>query len=104
MTQDVGVFFELYRPSDGAVSDPKAFRYKPSGKTRLGKRARFEAPLAIRFDLSMEKRMPVKNMKMKFRSRPLPLAGTLTNEGELAATDQGLNLNNIIDDLMRNPE
>ena len=49
MTQDVGVFFELYRPSDGAVSDPKAFRYKPSGKTRLGKRARFEAPLAIRF-------------------------------------------------------
>ena len=49
MTQDVGVFFELYRPSDGAVSDPKAFRYKPSGKTRLGKRARFEAPLVIRF-------------------------------------------------------
>ena len=48
--------------------------------------------------------MPVKNMKMKFRSRPLPLAGTLANEGELAATDQGLNLNNIIDDLMRNPE
>merc|ERR1719229_2012518 len=62
-----------------------AFRYKPSGKTRLGKRARFEAPLAI-------------------RSRPLPLAGTLANEGELAATDPGLNLNNIIDDLMRNPE
>jgi len=85
VTQDVGVFFELYRPSDGAVSDPKAFRYKPSGKTRLGKRARFEAPLAI-------------------RSRPLPLAGTLANEGELAATDPGLNLNNIIDDLMRNPE
>merc|ERR1719189_355735 len=85
VSQDVGVFFELYRPSDGAVSDPKAFRYKPSGKTRLGKRARFEAPLAI-------------------RSRPLPLAGTLANEGELAATDPGLNLNNIIDDLMRNPE
>ena len=48
--------------------------------------------------------MPVKNMKMKFRSRPLPLAGTLANEGDLAATDPGLNLNNIIDDLMRNPE
>merc|ERR1712165_213562 len=61
VAHDVGVFFELYRPSDGAVSDPKAFRYKPSGKTRLGKRARFEAPFAI-------------------RSRPLPLAGTLTNE------------------------
>ena len=50
VTQDVGVFFELYRPSDGAVSDPKAFRYKPSGKTRLGKRARLE-PLAIRSHL-----------------------------------------------------
>jgi len=75
VTQDVGVFFELYRPSDGAVSEPKAFRYKPSGKTRLGKRARME-PLAI-------------------RSRPLPL----TEE-----SDPGLNLNNIIDDLMRNPE
>ena len=28
VAHDVGVFFELYRPSDGAVSDPKAFRYK----------------------------------------------------------------------------
>jgi len=81
VTQDVGVYFELYRPSDGAVSDPKAFRYKPSGKTRLGKRARLE-PLAI-------------------RSRPLPLAA---EESELSSSDPGLNLNNIIDDLMRNPE
>jgi len=80
VTQDVGVFFELYRPSDGAVSDPKAFRYKPSGKTRLGKRARLEPPLAI-------------------RSRPLPVA----EETEMPS-DPGLNLNNIIDDLMRNPE
>jgi Rel/ankyrin family protein len=82
VTQDVGVFFELYRPSDGAVSDPKAFRYKPSGKTRLGKRARLE-PLAI-------------------RSRPLPLAQE--SELSLTSSDPGLNLNNIIDDLMRNPE
>ena len=50
VAHDVGVFFELYRPSDGAVSDPKAFRYKPSGKTRLGKRARLEPALAIRCD------------------------------------------------------
>jgi len=81
VSQDVGVFFELYRPSDGAVSDPKAFRYKPSGKTRLGKRARLE-PLAI-------------------RSRPLPVSEELS----LTSSDSpGLNLNNIIDDLMRNPE
>ena len=31
---DVGVFFELYRPSDGAFSEPKAFRYKPSEDVR----------------------------------------------------------------------
>ena len=93
MTQDVGVFFELYRPSDGAVSDPKAFRYKPSGKTRLGKRARLE-PLAIRSHLLKK---AVRNLT--FRSMPLPLA----EESELS-TDPGLNLNNIIDDLMRNPE
>jgi len=37
---DVGVFFELYRPSDGAFSEPKAFRYKPSEDVRLRKRAR----------------------------------------------------------------
>ena len=55
VAHDVGVFFELYRPSDGAVSDPKAFRYKPSGKTRLGKRARLEPALAIRWDHLMRK-------------------------------------------------
>ena len=55
VAHDVGVFFELYRPSDGAVSDPKAFRYKPSGKTRLGKRARLEPALAIRCDHLMRK-------------------------------------------------
>jgi len=82
VAHDVGVFFELYRPSDGAVSDPKAFRYKPSGKTRLGKRARLEPALAI-------------------RSRPLPAS----EERDVPTqSDQGLNLTNIIDDLMRNPE
>ena len=103
VTQDVGVYFELYRPSDGAVSDPKAFRYKPSGKTRLGKRARLE-PLAIRSQLLMmttEKMMTVRKIMQFFRSRPLPLAA---EESELSSSDPGLNLNNIIDDLMRNPE
>ena len=103
VTQDVGVYFELYRPSDGAVSDPKAFRYKPSGKTRLGKRARLE-PLAIRSQLLMmttEKMMTVRKITLIFRSRPLPLAA---EESELSSSDPGLNLNNIIDDLMRNPE
>ena len=99
VSQDVGVFFELYRPSDGAVSDPKAFRYKPSGKTRLGKRARLE-PLAIRSHLLMIL-MVDKRMTMTFRSRPLPVSEELS----LTSSDSpGLNLNNIIDDLMRNPE
>jgi len=41
VTQDVNnIYFELYRPSDGAFSEPKAFRYKPSEDARLRKRAR----------------------------------------------------------------
>ena len=101
MTQDVGVFFELYRPSDGAVSDPKAFRYKPSGKTRLGKRARLE-PLAIRSDTPFDDVDEVSDDDILNRSRPLPLAQE--SELSLTSSDPGLNLNNIIDDLMRNPE
>ena len=62
VAHDVGVFFELYRPSDGAVSDPKAFRYKPSGKTRLGKRARLEPALAIRCDHLMRKTVTMVEM------------------------------------------
>ena len=64
VAHDVGVFFELYRPSDGAVSDPKAFRYKPSGKTRLGKRARLEPALAIRCDHLMRKTVTMVEMVM----------------------------------------
>ena len=64
VAHDVGVFFELYRPSDGAVSDPKAFRYKPSGKTRLGKRARLEPALAIRCDHLMRKTLMMVIMVM----------------------------------------
>lgn len=40
VSEDVNVFFELYRPSDTAFSEPKAFRYKPREEVRLGKRAR----------------------------------------------------------------
>merc|ERR1712038_1227275 len=40
VSDDVDVFFELYRPSDHAFSEPKAFRYKPREEVRLGKRAR----------------------------------------------------------------
>ena len=36
VTHDVNnIYFELYRPSDGAFSEPKAFRYKPSEDVRL---------------------------------------------------------------------
>jgi len=41
VTQDVGVFFELFRPSDGALSEPKAFRYKPREDIRLRRKRAF---------------------------------------------------------------
>ena len=34
VTEDVNVFFELYRPSDNAYSEPKHFRYKPREEIR----------------------------------------------------------------------
>ena len=34
MTEDQNVFFELYRPSDEAHSEPKHFRYKPRAEIR----------------------------------------------------------------------
>ena len=34
VTEDQNVFFELYRPSDEAHSEPKHFRYKPRAEIR----------------------------------------------------------------------
>jgi len=83
VSEDVNVFFELYRPSDSAFSEPKAFRYKPREEVRLGKRARIAK-----------------------RSQPLPNrpvqhdleAQTITN-GE-----QSYKLENIIENLLQNEE
>merc|ERR1712038_528728 len=36
VTEDVQVFFELYRPSDSAFSDHREFRYKPREDIRIG--------------------------------------------------------------------
>ena len=39
VTEDVKVWFELYRPSDGAVSCAKVFTYTPTQAVRLILRA-----------------------------------------------------------------
>ena len=89
ITEDRGVYFELYRPSDGAVSEPKAFRYKQSSRVRLGKRPRLAAPVAV-------------------RPMPLPFAA---EQGEAIATieaslpnESSLHLTNIIDQLLDDRE
>jgi len=96
VTADVGVFFELYRPSDGAVSDPKAFRYKPLDNTRMRKRAKVSPTQAM-------------------RSLPLPVEAD-TNVVVIDAMDvtspeeppASLNnpsiLNNLIENLLREPD
>merc|ERR1719334_2377292 len=76
---DVGVFFELFRPSDGAVSESKAFRYKPSESVRLGKRARISETNH--------------RNTTAIRSRPLP------NQEE-----PDTNLTNIIENLLKDEE
>jgi len=94
-SQDVGVFFELYRPSDGAFSEPKAFRYKPSEESRLRKRARIShAHLAI-------------------RSQPLPVDTTPVIQTQYQKVEQievqdeeqsSINLTSIIDTLLKDEE
>jgi len=88
---DVGVFFELYRPSDGAFSEPKAFRYKPSEDVRLRKRARMS--------------------HFATRSLPLPVDnGTLdpyqkVEQIEMQDEKQTpIDLTNIIDTLLKDEE
>jgi len=85
ITADRGVYFELYRPSDGAVSEPKAFRYKQSSRVRLGKRPRLAAPVAI-------------------RSLPLPFSaeqgGAMATIEASLPNESSLHLTNIIDQLL----
>lgn len=42
VTEEVNVYFELYRRSDEAISDRRAFTFKPAEEARLGKRRRQE--------------------------------------------------------------
>jgi len=85
VTEDVNVFFELYRPSDQAFSEPKNFRYKPREEIRLGKRARTASSFAV-------------------RSQPLPESPVVhKNENGLPA-ENSINLGNIIHDLLKNED
>ena len=83
VSEDVNVFFELYRPSDSAFSEPKAFRYKPREEVRLGKRARIAT-----------------------RSQPLPNR-PVQDDSEAQRIPNGetsFKLENIIDNLLQNEE
>ena len=83
VSEDVNVFFELYRPSDAAFSEPKAFRYKPREEVRLGKRARIAT-----------------------RSQPLPNR-PVQDDSESQRVPNGENsfkLETIIDNLLQNEE
>jgi len=82
VTEDVNVFFELYRPSDNAYSEPKHFRYKPREEIRLGKRARMSSSFAV-------------------RSQPLPNA-PVAHKNESA--EPSINLGNLINDLLKNED
>merc|ERR1719450_1612029 len=78
VSEDINVFFELYRPSDAAFSEPKAFRYKPREEVRLGKRARIAT-----------------------RSQPLP-SRPVKHDSETHRVPNGetsLKLENLIDNL-----
>jgi len=83
VSEDVNVFFELYRPSDSAFSEPKAFRYKPREEVRLGKRARIAT-----------------------RSQPLPnrpVHHDSTNQ-RVPNGETSFKLENIIDNLLQNED
>jgi len=83
VSEDVNVFFELYRPSDTAFSEPKAFRYKPREEVRLGKRARIAT-----------------------RSQPLPNR-PVQDDSENQRIPNGetsFKLENIIDNLLQNED
>jgi len=83
VSEDVNVFFELYRPSDSAFSEPKAFRYKPREEVRLGKRARIAT-----------------------RSQPLP-SRPVQDDSEVQRVPNGetsFKLENIIDNLLQNED
>merc|ERR1719445_2159181 len=83
VTEDVNVFFELYRPSDQAFSEPKNFRYKPREEIRLGKRARTASSFAV-------------------RSQPLPNAPVTHRPQESA--EPSINLGSLINDLLKNED
>jgi len=91
VTQDIGVFFELFRPSDGAFSEPKAFRYKPAEDVRIRKRARMNNHFAT-------------------RSVPLPAEnGTLGQHQKIETIEireepAPINLSSIIDTLLKDEE
>merc|ERR1711936_904732 len=83
VSEDVNVFFELYRPSDSAFSEPKAFRYKPREEVRLGKRARIAT-----------------------RSQPLPnrpVQHDVTTQ-RVPNGETSFKLENIIDNLLQNED
>merc|ERR1719346_825839 len=83
VSEEVAVFFELYRPSDEATSEHKHFKYLPRQEIRLGKRARMQSSIA-------------------YRSKPLPDSApmhTQENGGEAS-----INLGNIIQDLLKNED
>ena len=86
MCEDVPVWFELYRPSDGAVSEPKAFRYKPSQEAWLGERSR---------------KIPRRNTSS---SEPSPVqpqqAATELSPQSVSVNETNLNLDDILVNLL----
>jgi len=103
--KEVHVFFELYRPSDEAISEPKAFRYKPSEDTRIrGKRRRLDPATFMNRNTHLGD-MPGMDMS--------PQNGhAYTSESESdyipvmveEAAPNNINLSNIIDTLLTNPD
>ena len=89
MCEDVPVWFELYRPSDGAVSEPKAFRYKPSHEAWLGERGR-KIP---RRNTSSSQPSPVQPQQVATEFSLQPVSVNQTN----------LNLDVILDNLINDP-
>jgi len=53
VTESVDVYFELYRPSDEAVSEKKTFRFKPTDETMMRKRRRIRENMSDISDVGL---------------------------------------------------
>lgn len=93
--KDVHVFFELYRPSDEAISEPKAFRYKPSEDSRIrGKRRRLD-PTSF-----MNRTTHLGDIDMSPYTSESSMIPVTVEE----TAPSNINLSSIIDTLLTNPD